>query len=62
MTSLATLRDQILSDPQAQAEYERLGPIGDCAPRKRTAHANLRLDQPLRPGAWAACGSASSAP
>ena len=27
MTSLATLRDQILSDPQAQAEYERLGPI-----------------------------------
>jgi ribosome-binding protein aMBF1 (putative translation factor) len=27
MTSLATLRDQILSDPEAQAEYERLGPI-----------------------------------
>ena len=27
MTSLATLRDQILSDPQAQAEYQRLGPI-----------------------------------
>lgn len=27
MTSLATLRDQILSDPEALAEYERLGPI-----------------------------------
>jgi len=27
MTSLASLRDQILSDPEAKAEYERLGPI-----------------------------------
>ena len=27
MTSLASLRDQILSDPEARAEYERLGPI-----------------------------------
>lgn len=27
MTSLASLRDHILSDPEALAEYERLGPI-----------------------------------
>ena len=27
MTSLANLREEILADPQAQAEYERLGPI-----------------------------------
>jgi hypothetical protein len=27
MTSLASLRDQILSDPEARTEYERLGPI-----------------------------------
>ena len=27
MTSLASLRDQILSDPEVHAEYERLGPI-----------------------------------
>lgn len=27
MTSLASLREQILSDPEAHAEYERLGPI-----------------------------------
>ncbi len=27
MTSLASHRDQILSDPEARAEYERFGPI-----------------------------------
>jgi ribosome-binding protein aMBF1 (putative translation factor) len=27
MTSLVSLRDQILSDPEARTEYERLGPI-----------------------------------
>jgi ribosome-binding protein aMBF1 (putative translation factor) len=27
MTNLASLRDVILSDPEANAEYERLGPI-----------------------------------
>lgn len=41
MTSLASLRDQILSDPEANAEYERLGPIfavvGEMVDARRSA-------------------------
>jgi len=41
MTSLASLRDQILSDPEARTEYERLGPIfavvGEMADARQSA-------------------------
>jgi len=36
MTSLASLRDQILSDPEARTEYERLGPSSLSLARWRT--------------------------
>ena len=41
MTSLASLREQILSDPEAHTEYERLGPIfavvGEMVEARQTA-------------------------